>query len=121
MPREAVISVIDDDPSVRRALSRLLTSAGFNVQIYCSSEDFLERHLLEKSGCLILDVHLPGMNGLELQAQLLSEQRDCPIVFITAFDDAGARRKAIQDGAVAFLSKPLDTAHLLQLMETVMA
>ncbi len=121
MPREAVISVIDDDPSVRRALGRLLMSAGFKVQIYCSSEDFLEKHLVEEPGCLILDVHLPGINGLELQAQMLSEERDCPILFITAFDDAAARRKALQNGAVAFLCKPLDTAHLLQLIETVMA
>jgi FixJ family two-component response regulator len=119
MPAEAQIAVVDDDPSVRRALGRLLSAAGFQTQLYSSSEEFLESQAGMHPGCLILDVHLPGMSGLELQTHLLAEHRRCPILFITAFDDRAAQQQALQNGAVAFLNKPLDTGHLLQLIETV--
>jgi FixJ family two-component response regulator len=121
MSRDGVIAVIDDDPSVCRALSRLLLSAGFKVQLFCSGEDFLERNSLDQTGCIVLDMHLLGMNGLELQTRLIDEKRDFPIVFITAVDDASVRRTALGNGAIAFLSKPLDTAYLLELVETIMA
>lgn len=120
MSLEAIVAVVDDDPSVRRALGRLLCSAGFEVELYGSSEELLERKDLVHLGCLILDVHLPGMSGLDLQARLLSEHRACPILFITAFDDRAAEKQAMQAGALAFLSKPLNTGYLLQLIEGAM-
>ncbi|MCR9294658.1 MAG: response regulator [bacterium] len=120
MSLEAIVAVVDDDPSVRRALGRLLCSAGFEVELYGSSEELLERKDLVHLGCLILDVHLPGMSGLDLQARLLSEHRACPILFITAFDDRAAEKQAMQAGALAFLNKPLNTGYLLQLIEGAM-
>ena len=112
-----LVTVVDDDPSVRKALGRLCKSSGYSVNLYDSSESFLDADVADKTDCLILDVHLPGMSGLELQAELVSADKHCPIVFITAFEDDRARREALEDGAIDFLGKPLDTDHLLQLIE----
>ena len=111
------IAVVDDDPSVRKALGRLCKSAGYGVNLYDSAESFLNANVVDKTDCLILDVHLPGRSGLELQAELVSADKHCPIVFITAYEDDRARREALEDGAIDFLGKPLDTDLLLQLIE----
>ncbi len=115
------IAVVDDDPSVRKALGRLCKSVGYSVSLYDSSESFLEANVTGETDCLILDVHLPGKSGLDLQAKLLASEHGCPIVFITAYDDEGARRKALQCGAINFLRKPLDTERLLEIIDTVLA
>ena len=115
------IAVVDDDPSVRKALGRLCKSVGYSVSLYDSSESFLEANVAGKTDCLILDVHLPGKSGLDLQTQLASSEKCCPIVFITAYDDEGARRKALKCGAVNFLRKPLDTERLLEVIEQVLS
>ena len=112
-----LITVIDDDPSVRKALGRLCNSAGYRVNLNESSESFLKAGVVDETDCLILDVHLPGKSGLELQAELASFDKHCPIVFITAYEDQRARRKAIEDGAIDFLGKPVDVDHLLKLIE----
>ena len=112
-----MITVVDDDPSVRKALSRLIKTAGYDAETYGSAEDFLDSSALDGSDCLILDVHLPGMSGLELQAELSRSRHRCPIVFISAFSDENARIEAVRNGAIEFLPKPLDSEHLLNIID----
>lgn len=113
----SVITIVDDDPSVRKALGRLCRSHGYRVQLFESSECFLASDSDSCQNLLILDVHLPGKSGLELQAELVARDCACPILFITAFDNEKARQQAIDAGAIGFLGKPLDSAHVLQLIE----
>ena len=112
-----MISIVDDDISVRRALSRLFKSAGYEVEAFDSCESFLQGGALDNTQCLILDVQLPQMSGLELQQRLLANQTSCPIVFISAFDDHDARDSALRDGAIGFFGKPVDVDLLLSLIE----
>jgi FixJ family two-component response regulator len=108
-----VVSVVDDDESVCKALRRLLRSFGLNVETFATAEEFLTRARGESPACLILDVRMPGMSGLELQQRLSSAGRRIPIVFITAHEDQKARHEALTAGAVDFLIKPFDEAVLL--------
>jgi FixJ family two-component response regulator len=101
------ISVVDDDASIREALKSLMRSARFNVEAFASAEEFLASDRLHDTACLILDVHLPGMSGFELQSRLNQEQRGIPIVFITAHADEALRQRALQAGAIDFLGKPV--------------
>jgi FixJ family two-component response regulator len=117
MKDSSLIVIVDDDPSVRKALGRLCRSVGYNVALYDSSESFLDANAVDRADFLILDVHLPGMSGLELQAELIATQKHCPILFITAFDEDRARKKAIENGAIDFLGKPLDVNRVLELIE----
>jgi FixJ family two-component response regulator len=108
------ISVIDDDESVRRTTSRLIESFGFRAAAFESAESFLSSGHLKDTSCLIVDVHMPGMNGLQLQSQLAAAGCSIPIIFITARDDKESRRRATQAGAIAFLGKPFSDEQLLQ-------
>jgi FixJ family two-component response regulator len=107
------VFIIDDDKSVLRALRRLIRSAGFNVMAFATAEEFLQAAERPTPDCLILDVHLPGMTGLELQERLIAEGRRIPIVLITAFPDGGTRERAQKAGAIAFLQKPFEDQALL--------
>ena len=109
----ATISILDDDDSVRRALGRLLRSAGLNAETFATAEEFLNSATQPAPTCLILDLHLPGLSGLDLQARLKVQGRCVPIVFISGYTDETARAQALRDGAVAFLSKPFDEQELL--------
>jgi FixJ family two-component response regulator len=109
-----LISVIDDDESVRRTTTRLIESFGFRAAAFASAEMFLNSGQLHDISCLIVDVHMPGMNGLQLQSQLAATGCSIPIIFITAHDDKESRRRAMQAGAIAFLGKPFSDAQLLQ-------
>jgi len=109
-----LISVIDDDESVRRTTTRLIESFGFRAAAFESAEDFLGSGYLNDTSCLIVDVQMPGMNGLQLQSQLAAAGCNIPIIFITAFDDKESRRRAMQAGAVAFLGKPFNDEQLLE-------
>ena len=113
------VLVVDDDRSVRRALRRLLKSAGRTVQTFDSAEDLLRDSsgLLENAGCLVLDVRMPGLTGLDLQRQLGDAESSLPIIFITAHEDEDARLQAIQAGAAAFLLKPFDGEQLLRAID----
>lgn len=111
------ISIVDDDPSVRRALARLCKSAGYVVQSFASAEAFLEASGSDDSDCLILDVHLPGRSGLQLQTDLCAADDCLPIVFVTAYEDDQVRSLALERGAVAFLRKPLDSERLLDVIQ----
>ena len=109
----AVICVMDDDESVRRGLRRLLKSAGFAVETYPTASEFLERGQSDIVACLVLDVRMPGMDGLELQRRLVASYSEIPIIFITAHDDKQAEMEAMASGATAFLQKPFEARELL--------
>jgi FixJ family two-component response regulator len=109
-----VIAVIDDDASVRRALQRLLQSAGFMVETFATAREFLEADDWAQTACLVLDVHLPAMSGVQLQAYLAASGVPIPIVFITAYDDQSTREQVQRAGAVAYLRKPVDQSTLIE-------
>jgi FixJ family two-component response regulator len=106
------VFVVDDELSVRKSLSRLLRAAGFQVVAFASAREFLEHPADKSVGCLILDVQMPELNGLELQQALAEMDRSCPIVFITGHGDIPTSVRAMRAGAVDFLSKPFDETAL---------
>ena len=101
-----LVSVIDDDESLRRALERLIRSFGFPVVVFPSAHEFLLSDHVQDTACLILDMQMPRMNGLELQSHLAQAGCRIPIIFITAYSDQRVRARALQAGAVDFLQKP---------------
>jgi FixJ family two-component response regulator len=115
------VVLIDDDEAVRRALRRLLRSAGLNVETFAAAEEFLATADGPAPACLVLDVRMPGMGGLGLQKHLAAAGRHIPIVFITAHEDEAARRAALQAGAVDFLHKPFDDRALLDSIARALA
>lgn len=110
---QPIVFVIDDDPSVRKALSRLLKSHGLAVETFASAGEFLSRPRYDGPGCLVLDLRMPGLNGLELQKQLEPAGYRLPIVFITGHGDIPSSVSAMKAGAVDFLPKPFDDTELL--------
>ena len=112
------ISIVDDDESVREALRSLMDSVGFGTEVFSSAEDFLNSGRLPVTGCLIVDVRMPGMSGLELQRHLNATDFRVPIVFISANDDDSARSRALEAGAVDFLKKPFSEDALLRAIGT---
>jgi FixJ family two-component response regulator len=109
-----LIAVVDDDELVRGALQRLLKASGLGPVSFGSAEDLLKSGQLPDIACLIVDIRMPGMSGLELQAKLKAERCRIPIIFITAHGDAKMRTQAMRDGAVKFLAKPFDSTVLLE-------
>ena len=112
-----VISIIDDDASVRTATARLLRWMGFSVHAFASAKEFLSSPRLSETSCVIADVEMPGMNGMELQDYLIAHGHSTPVIFITAFPQDRARERAMKAGAVCFLSKPFDEPQLLECVE----
>jgi FixJ family two-component response regulator len=108
-----LIAVIDDDESVRTALQELLKSAGLPARSFASAEEFLKSGQQRQTGCLIADIRMPGMSGLEMQAKLNADHCRIPTIFITAHGDEKMRMQALRAGAVEFLSKPFDDKVLL--------
>ncbi len=118
MDEPSRISIVDDDASVRRALKRFCKSAGFHVDAFESAEAFLDSQLVDQTDCLVLDVHLPGRDGLQLQCELMKlAGGPPPIIFVTAFENAKTRIEALSRGAVEFLYKPLDNQRLLEAIQ----
>jgi len=114
MPKtEGIVFIVDDDRSVREALDSLVRSAGFNVETFASAHEFLARAQPEGPGCLVLDVRLPDLGGLDLQEQLVKADREIPIVFITGHGDVPSSVRAMKAGAVEFLLKPFEDRDLL--------
>jgi FixJ family two-component response regulator len=113
MSNSSFISVVDDDDSVRESLQCLIRSFGFAVEAFASAEEFLISDRLLDTRCLILDVRMRGMNGIELQRLLVASHREIPVIFITAHGDETARSQALRDGAVAYLLKPFTEEALL--------
>jgi len=110
---EALISVVDDDRLMRSSTRRLLLADGFRVEAFASAEEFLASGLAKETACLILDLRMPGMNGLELQSRLAGDFNRVPIIFLSAHASADDERRALQAGAVEFLQKPVDKDVLL--------
>jgi FixJ family two-component response regulator len=108
-----VISIVDDDESVRTALKSLIDSVGFRAEVFCSGEEFLKSPVVSQTDCLIADVRMPGMTGLELQERLNACGASLPIVFISAHDDSEARARGLRAGAIDFLQKPFSEESLL--------
>jgi FixJ family two-component response regulator len=115
-----LVAIVDDEKAVCRAISRLVISAGFESEIFTSAEEFLRSCRERKPDCLILDLRLSGMSGLELQQQLTTDHCRIPIVFVSAHDDPSSRRQALQSGASAFLGKPFTDEALLEAIHSAM-
>jgi FixJ family two-component response regulator len=109
-----IIAIVDDDESVRFALKGMMKSVGLSAQAFASAEEFLNSGILHQTACLIADIRMPGMSGLELQKKLNSERYRIPTIFITAHGDAKMRLQALRAGAVEFLAKPFDDEVLLE-------
>jgi len=109
-----MVAVVEDDESYRAALQRLLKSAGFQVRSFASAEDFLNSGQQHETACLIADIRMPGMSGLDLQAKLNADHCPIPIIFITAHGDEQMRLQAMRGGGVKFLGKPFDCAILIE-------
>ena len=108
-----MLAVVDDDASVRQSMGRLIRSFGFTVIVFASAEEFLHFGSLQDTSCLVLDMHMPGMSGLQLQSHLVAAGYRIPIIFITAHPDERARAQALGAGAVDFLPKPFGDDALL--------
>ena len=116
-----LIFIVDDDPSVRKSLTRVMTVAGYAVEAFASAREFLARERHAGPGCVILDVRMPGLTGLDLQETLAGAAHRMPILFITGHGDISMSVKAMKAGAVDFLTKPFDVASLLQAVHRAVA
>jgi FixJ family two-component response regulator len=112
-----MISIVDDDSAVRSGLLRLLDTAGVHAETFASAEEFLASPLLAATTCLILDVCMPGIDGLELQRRLRGTRQDIAIIFISAHADEEVRARALRNGAFAFFAKPFGTEDLLEAID----
>lgn len=121
MAASPLIVIVDDDASMRDALTSLLRSVGWRTAGFASAEAFLQSGQVHTTACLLLDVQLPGVSGLELQRQLRSRQARMPIIFITAYGNEAMRAEALQAGAVAFFAKPFDDTALLEAIHAALA
>ena len=120
-PSMPLVAIVDDNEAIREAVDGLMRSVGFRAESFSSAEEFLAGRRLNEMGCLILDLKLGGMDGLELQRQLVAAKLHIPIIFITAQWDETARSKALLMGAVDFLRKPCDGAALLHAVDTALS
>ncbi|HEY6831336.1 MAG TPA: response regulator [Pseudolabrys sp.] len=115
-----VISVIDDDASVRTATDNLLRSLGYAVRTFVSAEEFLGSARLNDTSCVIADVQMPGMSGVDLQTRLLTQGYRVPFIFMTAFPEETIRARALKAGAICFLTKPFDRLTLIRCLDTAL-
>jgi FixJ family two-component response regulator len=115
-----MISIIDDDASVRVATNRLVRSLGYVAHTFESADDFLRSSHLNDTACVIADVQMPGMSGIELQSVLIAQGRLLPMIFITAFPEESIRSRALNAGAIGFLSKPFDGATLIECIDAAL-
>jgi len=120
MPRVSLISIVDDDDALRNSLDDLIRSIGFRTQGFPSAEAFLSSNQARDTACLILDVRMPGMNGIDLQRQIVAANWRIPIIFITSHADDHARARALKAGAVAFLYKPFREEELLNALDAAL-
>jgi FixJ family two-component response regulator len=116
-PLQTLVGIVDDDASVRKGLARLVTTAGYRAEVFASAREFLERPRLEDLCCLVLDVRMPGLTGLELQEALAVAGDRMSIVFVSGHGDVVGSVKAMKRGAVDFLTKPVDARELLGAIE----
>jgi FixJ family two-component response regulator len=112
--RGKMVAIVDDDDLMRNALQGLLKSVGLPAQVFASAEEFLKSGQQHQAGCLVADIRMPGMSGLELQAKLNADHCRIPTIFITAHGDEKMRMQALRAGAVEFMAKPFDDEALLE-------
>ena len=120
MPGAPLISIVDDDDFFRNSLDNLIRSVGFRVQGFSSAEAFLNSDQVRDTACLILDVRMPGMSGLQLQRQIVAANWRIPIIFITSYADGDARAKALEAGAVDYLYKPFREEDLINAIDAAL-
>ena len=111
------IAIVDDDEALREAMECFVQSLGYNVSTFGSAEEFLNSEQINNTSCLITDLHMPGLSGLDLQERLIAERHRIPIIFLTAYPDEDVRMRAMKAGAVDFLSKPCNNGHLLDCLD----
>jgi FixJ family two-component response regulator len=116
-----VISIVDDDESFRRAITDLIRSLGYSVAPFASGEEFLQSDRLDETACLITDVQMPGMSGLDLQSAVLAKGSQVPIIFVAADPGSKARGQALASGALAFLTKPFREEKLIALLDQALS
>ncbi len=110
--KRLLISVVEDDQPFRESMQKLITSLGYTVEAFPSAADFLASPLLSETACLVADVHMPGMTGVELHRQLVKAGHAIPTILATAYPDEAIRERALKDGVICYLSKPVDDEHL---------
>jgi FixJ family two-component response regulator len=115
------VAVVEDDPSMRRSIERLLNAHGYQTQGYASAETFLESDFVGKIGCLVLDIHLGNMSGIQLRIRLRDSGFILPVIFITAVDDEALEAEALNAGCVAYLHKPFAAKFLLSAIDKALA
>ena len=120
MSKPSVISLIDDNASVRVAINNLLSSHGYSVDTFVSAEDFLQSANPDGSSCVVADVQMPGMSGLDLLTHMRSRGNNVPFIFITAFPDESVRARALKAGAICFLAKPFAGPSLIRCLEAAL-
>jgi FixJ family two-component response regulator len=114
-----LVIVVDDDPGILRAVQRVLQVHGFETEVFSSVEGFLEGAHLDEATCLVLDVHLQPMSGIELRRQLTRSGHSLPVIFITAVESEATRKAALEAGCVAYLHKPFPSDLLIEAIETI--
>ena len=111
------IAIVDDDDVVREGLASLVRSLGHSVSTFGSAEEFLQSEKISDTSCLITDLHMPGLSGLDLQDRLIARVHSIPIIFITGHPDDSVRKRAMKAGALSFLAKPVDTDQLIRYLD----
>lgn len=114
---DAIVAIVDDDPSVRKGLERLIRSLGWKAETFASAQEFLDRPRTEAPSCLVLDLQLPGLSGLDLQKRMADDKLETPIIFLTGHGNIPTSVKAMKAGAVEFLTKPVEEQDLLRAIQ----
>ena len=120
MPNDRLISIVEDDQPFRESMRKLMTLLGYTVEAFPSAASFLASPLLAETACLVADVHMPGMTGVELHRHLLDAGRRIPTILVTAYPDEITRNRALKDGVLCYLSKPVDDEHLEQCIRSAL-
>lgn len=120
LQNSSLISMVDDDPSFRDSMRRLMKSLGYKVEVFPSAADFLASPRLLETACLITDVHMPAMTGVELHRHLLDSGRTIPTILVTAYPDEAVQARALSDGVVCYLPKPIDEHRLMRCLRSAL-
>ena len=120
MPKALLVSVVEDDPFFRESMRRLMRSLGYVVEAFPSAADFLASPRLGETACLIADIHMPAMTGLELYRRLIDLGHAIPTILVTAYPDEDVRTRAMKDGIVCYLRKPVDEKHLMRCLRAAL-
>jgi FixJ family two-component response regulator len=121
MPKRTLISIVEDDQPFRESMRKLMTALGYTVEAFPSAADFLASPLLAETTCLVTDVQMPGMTGVELHRRLIDEGHAIPTILVTAYPDEVIRRRALKNGIVCYLCKPVDDDHLERCLRSALA